>query len=331
MKTNESLPEHRCLHPGQQAGARIETGRRTRVILATGLCLFLLMFCTLRSTSGAPLLPLDFTPTAYVYLPHVANYPTPTPTATAYACPTTSSIPYAGGVALQFDKDNPVRPAYNHADKNIELRGYTLNTDPGLKRELVNYGSDDPNQPPQLATLFETYRVPTLINFYRVHHWLWANPPNPGTRGDVITAPPVTALGMETTPGESLHVPISDYDIGQGMEVLVLFADQDTVALRYTREDSSGSQGYTVHVDNICTDPSLLALYDQLDAPNGPRYIYPNPSYNLPNMPAGYPFGTARDTEIVVAISDTGAFQDPRSCNEWWQVRPGYTGSCPPP
>jgi subtilisin family serine protease len=29
-------------------------------------------------------------------------------------------------------------------------------------------------------------------------------------------------------------------------------------------------------------------------------------------------------TETVVAVVDTGAFQDPRSLNEWWRIRPGY-------
>ena len=50
------------------------------------------------------------------------------------------------------------------------------------------------------------------------------------------------------------------------MEVLVIFADEDSIALRYTREDSSASAGYTVHIDNICTDPNLLALYDRMMA-----------------------------------------------------------------
>lgn len=115
-------------------------------------------------------------------------------------------------------------------------------------------------------------------------------------------------------------MPISDYDIGQGYEVIVLYADADTIALRYTREDSSGSQGYTVHVDNICVDVNLLALYNSLDAADGPRYEYPNSSYNLPVLAAGQRFGTAR-SETVVAIVDTGNFMDPRSSNEWWQVR----------
>ena len=188
----------------------------------------------------------------------------------------------------------------------------------------MDYGCDDKTaQPPQFATLFNPARVPAMTAFCRVYHWEWADSPDPGEPGDPITAPPVTALGLQTTVGEVLRVPSSGYDIGGGMEVIILFADEDTVALRYTREDSSGSPGYTDHVDNICTDPNLLALYNRLDDPDGPRYDYPNPSYPLPNLPAGHPIGVARGSQVVVAIVDTGAFQDPRSLEEWWQVRPG--------
>lgn len=292
------------------------------VLPVTGsLAFILLLTFSVLSPSRAYAPSLHLTPTAYAYLPFVAR---------PYTCPTTSAHTYSSGIAHQFDHDDPVRPAYNHADKNIELRGYILNTDPGLTRDLVDYGSDDPTQPPQFATMFEPARVPELIAFYRVHNWIWAPSPNPGTRGTPITDWPVTALGLRTTPGEMLHVPKSGYDIGGGMEAIVLFADQDTIALRYTREDSSASPGYTVHVDNICTDPNLLTLYSELDDPNGPRYEYPNRSYQLPNLYAGQPFGTARGSEIVVAIVDTGAFMDPRSCNEWWQIQPGYSGPCPP-
>ena len=81
--------------------------------------------------------------------------------------------------------------------------------------------------------------------------------------------------------------------------------------------------------NDICTDPTLLVLYNSLDG--GKRYEFHYRGwvgYNLPTLLAGKPFGTARNTEIVVAIVDTGNFMDPRSCNEWWQVRPGY-GDCP--
>lgn len=249
-------------------------------------------------------------------------------------CQSSATPQYSAGTAFQFDLDNPVRPAHLHADKNIELRGYILNEDGDLQRELVDYGSDDPTQPPQLATLFNPPRV-DLSNFYRMHEWNWAPSPDPGSRGAPKAQPPVTALGLATAAGEPIHVPSSGYDIGGGMEVLVSFADEDSVTLRYTREDSSGSAGYTVHVDNICTNPELLALYNSLDQPNGPRYVYMPPSqrpygYNLPDLPAGKLIGRARGDELVVAIVDSGAFMDPRSCNEWWQIRPGYAGSCPP-
>jgi len=302
--------------------------KRITIILTSGLLVFVLVFALSVLLSDGIVRAVNLAATQVVYLPLVMHQLPPTPT--QYACPASSSNQYGQGIAYQFDGDNPVRPAYAHADKNLALRGYTLNTDPGLLRELVNYGSDDPTQPPQFATLFTSNRVPALTSFSQVHNWSWAPSPAPGTRADPITSPKVAALGLRTIPGETLRVPASGYNIGGGMEVLVLFADNDTVALRYTREDSSASPGYTVHIDNICTDPNLLALYNQLDNPSGPRYVYPNSSYNLVNMPAGHPIGTARDTEIVVAISDSGAFQDPRSCNEWWQVRPGYSGACPP-
>ena len=320
---------------GEPPSSNKALGRPSRVAVAlagAGLALCLLLALAPGGARGALAWPLDISPTAFAYVPLVLVGPTPTPVPTPYACPLTSTNIYTAGFAVQYDLDNPVRPAWNHADKNLALRGYTLYTGT-LKRELVNYGSDDPTQPPQFATLFQPYRVPTLTNFYRVGSWLWAPSPNPGTRGAPITSPKITALGLATTPGEPLHVPTSDYDIGMGMEVLVLFADEDTIALRYTREDSSGANGYTVHVDNICTDPNLLALYNQHDDPAGPRYVFHYRGYccyDLPNLPAGKVFGTARGDEVVVAIADTGAFWDPRSCNEWWQIRPGYTGTCPP-
>jgi hypothetical protein len=252
----------------------------------------------------------------------------------APACPETSTNVYASGPAFQIERDDPVRWAWDHADKNLALRGYTPNNDGNLQRQLVDYGSGDPTQPPQFATLFNPARVPDLIGFYRVGQWDWAPTPDPGQRGSPISFPKITALGLRTILGETIHVPTSGYDIGGGMEVLILHADENSVTLRYTREDTSSVGGYSVFVDNICTDPNLLALYRQHDDPNGPRYIYvpreDRPyAYDLPNLPAGFPLGTVKDGEIVVAISDTGRFWDPRSCNEWWQIRPGYSAGCP--
>lgn len=237
---------------------------------------------------------------------------------------------YAGGPVYQFDQDNPVRPAYNHADKNLALRSYAAVNE---FKGFVHYTQDDPTVPPQFATFFSPNRVPAFPAVYRANTWAWQPSPNPGSPGSPITDPPVSVLGLAVTPGEALHVPASGYDIGGGMEVIVLYADADSIALKYTREDSVAPNGYTVHVDGLCTDPNLLALYSQLDAPNGPRYVYRGPAdrvtdYNLPSLAAGQVFGVARGAEIQVAIVDSGAFVDPRNCTEWWRIRPGHP-NCP--
>ncbi len=143
------------------------------------------------------------------YLPIVLGPP-------AYVCATSSQNQYASGIVEHYDNDNPVRPAYDHADKNIELRSYTPNTDPGLVRELVDYGSGDPTQPPQFATLFSPYRVPIFADFHQVYQWDWEPSPDLGTRSDPIPHPPVTAVSFNLPPGTYLHTPLSGYDIGGG-------------------------------------------------------------------------------------------------------------------
>lgn len=291
---------------------------------ALGLAGLFFLLSTVVSKSSPPAVPAQLPPARHQYVPLVMA---------PFRCPSSSGNSYSAGSAYQYDEDNPVRPAHLHADKNIALRGYVPSTYPGLKRSLVDYGLDDKRaQPPQFTTLFSPPAVPEFTNYYSVRSWKWVDSSvGPGTPGAPETSYPVTALGLRTYPGQPLHVPSSGYDIGQGMEVLVIYADEDTVALRYTREDSSGSPGYTVHVDNICTDPNLLALYNRLDG--GDRYVYRYRGYccyNLPALPAGQQIGVARGEETVVAIVDSGAFMDPRSCEEWWQGWRASGRPCPP-
>jgi len=250
----------------------------------------------------------------------------------AAACPTSSSNTYNPGGMIQRDTDNPVRPAWNHADKNLALRDYAP---VNAARAFVEYGSNDPTQPPQLATIFNPDRVPLFTGVYNSNNWNWANSPLPGTRGGPITAAwPVTVLGLHTTPGEQLQAPSHARDLGAPWGVggsAVIFADADSITLKFTREDTT-SNGYTVHIDNICTDPSLLTTYNNLNLDNSPRNTYygtPDNTvdYNLPGLTAGQVFGTARDTEIRVVIVDNGSFMDPRSHGEWWQTCGGAAGN----
>jgi hypothetical protein len=127
----------------------------------------------------------------------------------------------------------------------------------------------------------------------------------------VITDPEVTLAGMAVAPGETIHVPGSGYEIGAGYEVLVLYASKERITLKYTREDNV-VWGYTIHVENVCVEPSLLALYESWNQAGRDH---------LPALRAGQAFGRARTDEIGVAIRDTGAFLDPRSRKDWWKGR----------
>ncbi len=196
------------------------------------------------------------------------------------------------------------RPAEAHADLNLALRGHqpvTAHVGP------VDYsGGADPNAP-RLAGLFWDSRFPAFSSVYQVHDW------NSGCncRGPLIAYPAVTLAGLTVTPGETIHVPDSGYTIGNGYEVLVLHASPDRITLKYSRDDNVVN-GYTLHLEDICVEPSLLALYQTWNSSGRGQ---------LPALRPGQAFGRARGDEIGLAIRDNGTFMDPRSPKDWWQGR----------
>jgi hypothetical protein len=103
--------------------------------------------------------------------------------------------------------------------------------------------------------------------------------------------------------------PPSGYEIGDGYEVLVLYASPGGITLKYTREDNV-LYGYTLHLDGLCVDPRLLDLYRDCDRQGRGR---------LPAVRAGQPVGCVAASEVRFAIRDSGAFMDPRSRKDWWQ------------
>ncbi|MBN1220273.1 MAG: carboxypeptidase regulatory-like domain-containing protein [Anaerolineae bacterium] len=196
------------------------------------------------------------------------------------------------------------RPAAEHADLNLALRGYTPTQAHLGFIDLV--GSAD-EQAPQLVGLFTDQRTPIFNRVYQVNHWDW----DTNSAGDPITDVEVTLTGLQVEPAETIHVPFSGYNLGQGYTVLVLFADSNRITLKYTGEDNVVS-GYTLHVEGICVESNLLALYEQTNAAGRGR---------LPALRAGQAFGRAQTTEIQVAIRDAGRFMDPRVRKDWWQGR----------
>jgi len=220
---------------------------------------------------------------------------------TAVGC---QPIPGAEYDTLYVGQVLPNPPAEENPDFNLAIRGY----EPTIAELwLVDYpGPSDPHAP-QLRGLFADGRTPEFTAVYRVYDWDW----DCMCRGPLLTQWAVTLAGMGVAPGETIHVPPSGRDIGSGYEVLVLYASEERITLKYTRDDNV-VYGYTLHVENVCVEPSLLALY-QASNEAGRDW--------LPALEAGQAFGRARSGQIGVAIRDTGSFMDPRSRKDWWQDR----------
>jgi hypothetical protein len=233
--------------------------------------------------------------TQRTYLPMIAK---------SFACAPISGEVYSTVAIISAPTD---RPAEIHPDLNLALRGYVSTTG---TLGLVDYGGPgDPNAP-QLYTLFANNRTPAFSAAYRVYDWNWMN----NRRGALIGDPSVTLAGMVVTPTEIIRVPASGNDIGwqpTGYAVMVLYAAPNRITLKYTREDNV-VLGYTIHIENICVDPHLLALYNSMNASGRAR---------LPALFAGQGIGRAITAEIGVAIRDAGSFLDPRSRKDWWQGR----------
>ncbi len=205
-------------------------------------------------------------------------------------------------VAIISAPTNP--PAQSHPDLNLAMRGYITTT---ATLGLVDIGGGSDAFAPQLYGLFQDNRTPVFSSASRVYDWNWTC----NCRGALLTNWQVTLAGMATTPGEIIRVPGSGYDIGRmpgGFEVMVLYATPHRLTLKYTREDNV-IQGYTLHLENICVEPSLLYLYNLMNSAG---------RVSLPALFAGQSIGRAMGNEMGVAIRDNGMFMDPRSRKDWW-------------
>ena len=58
-----------------------------------------------------------------------------------------------------------------------------------------------------------------------------------------------------------------------GYKVLVLYASSDRLTIKYTRKDAIAdydaahgfAYGYAIHLENVCVDANLLALYQAIE------------------------------------------------------------------
>jgi hypothetical protein len=234
----------------------------------------------------------------------------------------------------QVDLDDPVRYATDNPDKNLDWRGWFLVNQSGDLTDFYGPPSDD-KQPPQFATMFAPNRVPEVTGTYIVGDWTWEPSPEQGRSWDVLYNAVVHGISLRVDDYfEELHSPKHGRNLGQPVGkggAIVLYADYNSITLKFTREDSVAT-GYTIHIEDICTDPNLLALYQALDnedrnstgpsSDNTPRDgVF---DYSLPGLKEGQVFGTTYfDNDPIVFIRDVGTFLDPRARPDWWQIAPG--------
>lgn len=234
---------------------------------------------------------------------------TVTPTATPLAgCPVSSEASFDLIPIAQAAVDQ--RPDFLHGDLNLAQRGYSLTT---AELALQDYDGGSDVNAPQLAGLFEPNDFSGIAQVYRANHWDWACGEH-GCRGNVITDWPVTLVGLNALPGQPIHSPLRTPEIfGGGYKAMVLYAEEQRITLGYTRDDTVAS-GYAVHIENVCVDPNLLALYLAQQDGAGLRA-----TGLLPALRDGEALGIALENEIQVTVRDRGAFLDPRSRKDWWQ------------
>jgi hypothetical protein len=216
-------------------------------------------------------------------------------------CPASSgshytSIPVVGAPASHPDSQ--------HGDLNLALRGYAP-TEATLS--LVDINGPTDGDAPQLAGILG--RFTTFDRAYRARDWNWGCG-ELGCRGEELGNVEVSLVALNSTPGEPVSVPTRGAEIyGGGFVALVVYADPSRMTLVYTREDSVAN-GYTVHLEDFCVDPNLLALYQ---ANNG------GGRSSLPAVHNGEVVGSARYNQVVVGVRDRGMFTDPRSRKDWWR------------
>lgn len=219
---------------------------------------------------------------------------------------------YGQGLVYKAEAD-PLRPAYNHADKNLGLRGYAIdNSLNNAQKQIQALYPPPSDSPPNLHMLFNPSRIPNVLNVYDVYDWDWGTNTRKST--PVVTSWPITVIGAQVTPGETIRTPNSGYDLGQGVAAIVLYAAPNRITIHYTREDTV-AVGYSIHIEDICVDANLLALYNSLESAGR----YSQPSFNLVTLTALQPIGTASGSEMRIVIRDSGGFMDPRSLTDWWQ------------
>jgi hypothetical protein len=241
--------------------------------------------------------------THHIHLPLLSYQPVP-----GYRCPTSSTSQWD---AMQ-PRQSLIAGAAQSPDLNMNVRGwYAVNEFLGFVRyPYPPEWPPDQSYPLHLSAVAGS-DVRSFTATYQINDWDWlgCNCAVPRPRSPY----PVTMLGLRTTPGQPLYIARRGLPVDpKGLIAMVMYADAGQLALKYTWEDRIDT-GYLVHLLNLCVDPNLVALYEQLDSAG---------RHWLPGVYNDSVVATALDGEVRVIVRDSGSFLDPRSWQDWWQDQP---------
>jgi hypothetical protein len=189
------------------------------------------------------------------------------------------------------------RPAPKHPDINLKVRGFVPTQAADQRLEIIDIDGPTDDKAPRLQTLFVDERKPVFTS-------LWDIGLFDGGLAKGVSPNGPHLFGFRTMPGEILQCAWSGYDI----DPRVLYADHDSLVLKYTSEDNI-VMGYTAHYFGIAVEPTLLAAYQKADAAG--RRSMPCVRYKMP-------VGRSRGTEFLFSIRDTGTCMDVRARKDWW-------------
>lgn len=236
----------------------------------------------------------------------------------SFSCPTTSNQTYES-IRPDTPAHRKISNPENNPEVNINLRGWG---EVNEAKELINYGGDtDPNPPPSFGSVFSG-RWPKIVKTYIIYEWNWEN--NRSNIGKPASpAWPVHLIGLDATSGEPLLGLKAGRSIFGDYSLMVLYASENSITFTHSTGDLAppNDDGYPIYFVDICVDPNLLAKYRSDNA--GGRQV-------LPAIKPGQIFGYAKDTDVKVAIRDTGTFMDPRAKKDWWQFGPPAGPTYPP-
>lgn len=187
-----------------------------------------------------------------------------------------------------------------HPDINIKLRGFEKTDGTMNVIDLGSLSTDVDPKHPNIDTLFDDPLKHAIVGLYNVGVW---EGKNTGIYTDWVHL-----VGFSVFPTDNIKVPTSGYDLGCGFEVMVLFADENSITIKYTLDDNMVS-GYGIHILGIKVREDIVAKYKAADLAGRKE---------LPVLRAGEIMGQPAEAAIWVSVRDTGAFLDPRSCQDFW-------------